>query len=64
MKILAVAVLSAGLAFPAVLETRPPKARSAAAQQSRETKREKKCALKKVGKGLLSVALFVAEPEK
>ena len=61
MKILAVAVLSAGLAFPAVLETRPQKARSAAAQQSGETNREKKSAIRKVGKGLLSVALFVAE---
>jgi hypothetical protein len=65
MRILTVAVLSAGLAFPLVVENLPRKSRPSCEQQSGERKREeKKSALKKVKRGLVSAALFLAEPEK
>jgi hypothetical protein len=65
MKIVTVAVLSAGLAFPAVVGSMSQKPRGSGAPQSREMKKgEKSKVLKKVKRGLLSAALFVAEPEK
>ena len=64
MKILTVAVLSAGLAFPAVVENGSHSPRLRVVQQSKTMKRGAKKPLKKVKRGLLSVVLFLAEPEK
>jgi hypothetical protein len=47
------------------VENLPRKSRPSCEQQSGERKREeKKSALKKVKRGLVSAALFLAEPEK
>jgi hypothetical protein len=66
MKILTVAVLSAGLAFPAVLEKAPRQpAQCPGVQETGKRKgAPRKNVLKRAGKGLLSAAMFLAEPEK
>jgi hypothetical protein len=71
MKLIAIALLSAGLALPVVVEkpSTPKKEAAMVKQQKRQTEKKKKTspakkALKKAGKGLLSAVLFVAEPER